>query len=89
VANCQLGLGFFPPFFPFTGGGISAANVAMCDTKAFRASADPCCTDKWKLVRSEERTKGSALAAKSLATFFGRFAMQAYIKGVMLLLSIR
>lgn len=52
---------------PFGGGGISAAKVAMCATNVFKASADPCCTDRWKLVRSQERAKGSALAANSLA----------------------
>lgn len=51
---------------PFTGGGISAAKVAMCATKAFKASPDPYCTDKWKLFLSQDRANGSALAAKSL-----------------------
>lgn len=51
---------------PFTGGGISAAKVTMCATKAFKASPDPYCTDKWKLFLSQDRANGSALAAKSL-----------------------
>lgn len=38
----------------------------MCVTKAFKASPDPYCTDKWKLFLSQDRANGSALAAKSL-----------------------